>query len=266
MNTGQARERGHQADLDEARQVVELIDRTLQSAGIYLAVELRDGAVILSGAAIEPADRQAALDIAIAVAGPRGLAVEDAIEVMDEEAGALVEDEDGEAVVALDQALADDAGIADADVQLEIEPDFTGDTGTTDSQFAAEEAVPYFPPTDPVIRTTNDGDGLDVVGGFAESAMDEPDEATEVYPNTDDDLAEAVRRELREDAATADLVDQIRVVARDGIVVLRGDVETIDDVENVEAVAGRVVGVVEVREELDVAVVPHPEVQEDATG
>ena len=253
-------------DGEDGQPAVAQIDRTLQSAGIYLAVELRHGAIILSGEAIQPADRQAALDVAIAVAEPLGLAVEDAIEVMDEEVESSFSDAGGDNVVAFDQDREDDTITLGALGQIEVDGDFTGDTGTTDPQLSAQEQVPYFPPTDPVVRPTNDYEGLEVVGGFAESAMDEPENATGVFPNTDDDLAEAVRRELKEDAATADLAPHIRVSARRGVVILRGAVETMDDVEEVEAVAGRVEGVVEVREELDVAIVPHLEENAGASG
>ena len=254
------------AETADEQQAVDLIDRTLRSAGIYLAVEARDGAIVLSGEVAEPEDRQAALDVAIAVAEPRGLAVEDAIEVMDEEIESSFSDAGGDNVVAFDQDREDDTITFGALGPVEVDPDFTGDTGTTDPQVSAQEGVPYFPPTDPVVRPTDDYEGLEVVGGFAESAMDEPETTTGVYPNTDDDLAQAVQRELREDAATADLAERIRVVARNGVVVLRGAVETMDDVANVEAVVGRVDGVVEVREELDVAIVPHPEERDGARG
>lgn len=251
---------------DDEQSAAELIDQTLRSAGIYLAVEERDGAIVLSGEAVEPGDRQAALDIAIAVAEPRGLAVEDAIEVMDEEIESGFRDAGGDEVVALDQDRADESLTFGARGPREVDPDFTGDVGTTDSQVAAEGAEPYFPPTDPVVRPSDDPEGLEVVGGFAESALDEPETATGVFPNTDDDLADAVRRELAEDSATADLAPLIRVTARNGVVTLRGAVETIEDAEEVEAVAGRVEGVAEVREELDVAILPHPEEQAGTSG
>ena len=253
---------------DASQEAVELIDRTLRSAGIYLSVEARDGAIILSGEAVEAGDRQAALDIAIAVAEPRGLAVEDAIEVMDEEVESSFEDSGGDEVVALDQDRSDESLTFGARGSLEVDPDFTGDVGTTDSQLAAEEAEPYFPPVDPVVRPSDGPEGLEVVGGFAESAYDqaEAESASGVFPDPDDDLAQAVRRELKEDSATADLAPQIRVTVRGRIVTLRGSVETIEDAEEVEAVAGRVSGVAEVREELDVAILPHPEEQPGATG
>jgi osmotically-inducible protein OsmY len=60
----------------------------------------------------------------------------------------------------------------------------------------------------------------------------------------------AVVRELREDAATTDLM--ITVSAANGYVRLRGSVPTIDDADNAQEVAARVPGVVEVIDDLDV--------------
>jgi len=66
-------------------------------------------------------------------------------------------------------------------------------------------------------------------------------------------------RELRQDAISADVADQIRVHVRGGVVTLRGTVETLDDADEIAAVAERVDGVVEVLEEFTFTVVPHPE-------
>jgi osmotically-inducible protein OsmY len=129
--------------------------------------------------------------------------------------------------------------------------DLTEAVGTTDSQIAAEEAIPYSPPTDPVVRPADraEAQGIEIVGGFAESSLDD-DEATSGSPRGDDDIAEAVRQALQADAGTTDLRIQVRV--RSGVVMLRGQVETIDDTENAEEVAARVPGVVSVVEELEV--------------
>jgi osmotically-inducible protein OsmY len=67
----------------------------------------------------------------------------------------------------------------------------------------------------------------------------------------DEAIADDVRRELREDALTTDL--EIRVLVRSGVAYLYGSVATLDDVEAAEEVASRVPGVIEVREELEVA-------------
>ncbi len=65
----------------------------------------------------------------------------------------------------------------------------------------------------------------------------------------DEALADAIRRELSEDALTADL--PIDVEVSDGVAYLRGTVPDLTDAENVEEVAGRVPGVYEVVDELD---------------
>ncbi len=241
------------------KEILTQLDETLESAGIYLASEIRDGSLVLSGEVSEPGDHQAALDVAHALVDSLGLTIEDAIEDMDEE------------VVAYDDDAKLEASTSGAVGHLELDPDFNGDAGTTDFQLSTEEGVLYFPPTDPVIRTQDslgddDDDSLEVVGGFAETALDEDDDPATVYPSIDDDLAEAVMRELRQDAATADLVSSIRVSTRGGIVVLTGQVETLEDADEAAAVAERVDGVVEVREELEVTLLPHPEEPGESTG
>ena len=94
-----------------------------------------------------------------------------------------------------------------------------------------------------------------MLGGFSASSMDEvePEASTLDRQFGDEAIADAIRRELREDAATTEL--QIDVLVRDGIVRLRGSVPTLDDADNAEAVASRVAGVREVVEELDVPTV-----------
>jgi len=67
----------------------------------------------------------------------------------------------------------------------------------------------------------------------------------------DEALAEAVLRELHEDAMTTDL--QLQVEARDNIVFLRGHVQHLEDADAAEEVAGRVPGVDQVVDDLLVA-------------
>lgn len=134
------------------------------------------------------------------------------------------------------------------------EADFTGDPGTTDVMAAVEDGETYFPPTDPVVVLTNDTlEGLEMRGGVAETALDEPraghrDPARLQY--NDEELAEAVIRALRNDAYTMDLDVEAAVV--EGVVYLRGRVNSIEDVEQAEEVAGSVDGVVDVEEELEI--------------
>jgi len=133
------------------------------------------------------------------------------------------------------------------------EPNFAGDPGTTDVMDAVENGDVYFPPTDPVVGPSHDnGDALEVRGGFADTALEEPlqadrDPARLRY--NDEELAEVVLEALRNDAYTTDLDIDVAVV--DGIVYLRGRVNSIEDVEQAEEVAGRIAGVVDVEEELE---------------
>jgi osmotically-inducible protein OsmY len=106
------------------------------------------------------------------------------------------------------------------------------------------------PPTDPVISTASGN--AQVLGGFAPTAMDDQrvaPSASDPYLG-DEAIADAVRRELRADATTTAL--QIDVEVRQGTVFLRGEVEGMEDADNAEAVAERVTGVREVREQLRV--------------
>jgi hypothetical protein len=135
------------------------------------------------------------------------------------------------------------------------EPEFSGDIGTTDPIEAVEEGEPYFPPTDPVITTRTRGDeGVEVLGGTTPTSMDElqpegPAATTAPQPG-DEQLREAVLRELREDALTTDL--RIDVHVRNGVARLFGTVPTLDDAEAAEEVAARVDLVTEVWDELEV--------------
>jgi len=132
------------------------------------------------------------------------------------------------------------------------EPDFAADPGTTDVLDAVENGDVFFAPTDPVVRPATNMEGLDIQGGFADTALDDPDES----PNpvrikyNDEDIAARVIRALRNDAYTTDL--DIDVEVEDGVVYLRGRVNSLDDVEQAEEVAGRVDGVEDVEEELEI--------------
>lgn len=101
----------------------------------------------------------------------------------------------------------------------------------TDFTKSAEEAEPYFPPTDPVIGEA-------------------PIDSLEPGGQGDEALAERVRRELAQDASTTDL--DLSVEVRDGVATLRGRVQDLADVDNALAVAGRVPNVVDVVDEIEV--------------
>jgi hypothetical protein len=112
-----------------------------------------------------------------------------------------------------------------------------------------ERGEPYAPPVDPVL--TMDARGRpQVLGGFSFSSMDAIDvapSAQDARPG-DEALAEAIRRELREDALTTGLAIEVEVHV--GRAHLRGTVAGLEDAEAAEAVAMRVPGVFDVQDEL----------------
>lgn len=238
------------------RQLQEQIAMLLDQAGINVGVDVENGVARLSGLVTSTEMHQAAIDLARMVDGIRG-----------------IDDEIEELVISPDSAFEApdrDEGFGYADrMSLEddisdTEPDFTGDVGAdaNDFQRAIEEGEPYFPPTDPVVRPSTDRQDLRIVGGFQATSMDElateadaepddeTDEITQFVARDDDDIRIDVLRELREDALTTDLRLEVNVI--NGIVFLKGTVQSVEDAENAEAVAGRVPGVVEVRDMTEV--------------
>jgi hypothetical protein len=115
----------------------------------------------------------------------------------------------------------------------------------------AEGDEVYVPPTDPVVATGEHGETR-VLGGFSTDAGGQapPRRSASDGKVGDEALVDAVLSALHHDAATADLV--VDVTVEQGIVWLRGRVAGLEDVDNAEAVAGRVPGVVDVVEELQV--------------
>ena len=145
----------------------------------------------------------------------------------------------------------------EVDLGSQDEPDFTTSIGTTDVMESSSEAEPFFPPTDTVVMPVErEKEGIEILGGFAPTSEDNLSEPMSHPPSilhTDDEIAEDVRLALLRDAGTNPLSPSIRIAVRNGVVRLRGTVQTLDDAEQAEAVASSVPGVVEVREELEVA-------------
>lgn len=146
------------------------------------------------------------------------------------------------------------AGHQDHELPEGVEPDFSDDVGTNDPLEAVEDAEPYFPPTDPVIAPATKGEeGVEIVGGFAPTSMDEQgfdEDAEPGMPRGDEAIAAAVERELLEDAETTDL--HLEVEVREGVVYLRGTVPGLEDADAAAEVAARVDGVAEVLDETEV--------------
>ena len=125
------------------------------------------------------------------------------------------------------------------DSEIEVEP--FDKPVVTDPTESVEEAEPYFPPTDPVVRVDRTGKTR-IAGGF--SGGDVPERGAV----SDEALEDLIHRQLRHDASTAHL--GLRVGVLQGVARLQGAVEDEADAENALAVAGDVPGVVEVLDEL----------------
>jgi BON domain len=142
-----------------------------------------------------------------------------------------------------------DAGIEQ--VPLETNDLDVVDDSVYDAEDPVEPDPAYFPPTDPVIGTDRQGN-VTVLGGFEPTSMSsvEVDPSAEDARPGDEALADAIRRELREDAATTDL--DLEVQVERGVARLSGTVPSLEDAENAESVASRVPGIREVADETDV--------------
>lgn len=233
------------------------IARELEAAGILVDVEESDGTIQLNGIVDTAEARVAAEDIAASVARERpienNLDVETVLptsvaDFTSASATADLEASDAVLVTGGDQLAGDFI-----DQPLLFDPvEAPGASSSNVDDPADEWNEVYTPPSDPVVASDERG-RTHVLGGFeldAMAAIDVEPSASDAQPG-DEALADAIRRELSEDAATADL--PIHVVVRRGIAHLRGRVAGPEDAENAEEVASRVPGVREVVEELEVA-------------
>jgi osmotically-inducible protein OsmY len=232
------------------------VEQRLAAAGFHVAVEPLDGTLVLSGLVETQESREAVEDIVADIAP--GTRIDNQVDVE----SLLPTDIDE---FASDEPTAEMAE-SPADILAaggELDPDFTDRPGLSDpigaaGAHASNEEDPaasgevYTPPFDPVLTTDAHG-AARVLGGFEL----ESDEEAPVEPSAmdrapgDEALADAIRRELAEDAATTDL--DIYVAVRRGVAHLRGRVADLDDADNAEAVAARVPGVRDVIEELEVS-------------
>lgn len=127
---------------------------------------------------------------------------------------------------------------------MEDTDDMTDATG--DPMVAADYAEPYVAPTDPPV-VPGGRDTIEVAEGFAATSEGAEDRAG--APG-DDEITARVLDLLRVDAATSGLNLQVDTI--DGIVHLRGTVQSLDDTDLAAEVASRVPGVVDVVDQMTV--------------
>lgn len=221
-----------------------------------------DGAVYLSGRVPSQRDRQQAQLVARELSGDAPVEDDLIVErVLPDDRGAYATED-------LVQETEAQTVTGTLGPESELDPYFTGQPLETDDlnvvgsgaydDLPDQEPDPvFFPPTDPVVRGDPEGQ-LAVDGGFDATSMSSDDVDPSVEDNRPGDsaLADAIARELREDATTTAL--QIDVTVAGGVARLVGHVPDLEDAENAEEVAGRVPGVREVIDDLDVIAMDTP--------
>ena len=156
---------------------------------------------------------------------------------------------EGELEAGVDDDLPNDDENLEMLTELELR-----DGETDDAMEAVEEGMTYIPPTDPL---TVPGEGFadaEIASGLGSTALEEPydsDHHSSFLPG-DDEISARVREALRADASTAHFAHRIAVETSEGVVVLRGEVDDLDDSDNAAAVAEHVEGVSEVIDQLRV--------------
>jgi osmotically-inducible protein OsmY len=225
-------------------------ERVARSAGISVLVEEDRGKLVVTGVVDSEELRQTVLELTSDMAG--GKPVDDNIDVASGPPAEM-----GRAVLSEGDVGMFTGAITGTDDDEALSPvDFTDQKTLVNAEAASgpsdgfdddvsEGGTVYVPPIDPV------GTNTEVIGGFQSDSMAdmEPERSSDGTIG-DEGLADAVRAALREYSTTTAFAIDVDVENR--IVRLRGTVADIEDVENAEAVAALVPGVVEVREELRV--------------
>ncbi len=129
-------------------------------------------------------------------------------------------------------------------------------TGDTDDYLVAtEEGVPYVPPTERVLSESRPGQGGADVAGTSGTATGELEREDDVQPEDgalprDDELQADVIEALRSSDVIAG--DRIRIAVVGSVAHVRGEVESVDILDEVLGIVGDVVGVDDVVDEITV--------------
>lgn len=240
--------------------LVTRIERELTAqADLHVNVEESGEALTLTGRVPSNEARQAAEDIALAIAPDRRIDNDLEVEVvLPGDVTDVNTDQPGSSDLpeTIAEIQAEGAGLAedftDQPLSTTTVDAYEGLTDSSDPVDEGSDEPAFFPPTDPVVATDDQGQTT-VAGGFAPTSMDEVEVERSALDNLpgDEAMADAIRRELREDALTTDLAIHVTVRAR--VAHLRGAVPTLEDAEHAEEVASRIPGVREVREDLEIS-------------
>jgi len=126
---------------------------------------------------------------------------------------------------------------------------------TDDPLVASEEGVPYVPPMDRVTSEARAGESGADVAGTAESDAGELEREDAVQPEDgalprDDELQADVIETLRSSDVPAG--DRIRIAVVGSVAHVRGEVESVDVLDEILGIVGDVVGVDDVVDEVTV--------------
>jgi len=127
--------------------------------------------------------------------------------------------------------------------------------GVTDDYLVArEEGLPYVPPTDRVMSEARGAEGVDYAG-VDETDAGELEREDDIQPDEgglprDDELQADVIEALRSSDVLAG--DRIRIAVTGARVHVRGEVESVDVLDEILGIVGDVVGVEEVLDEVTV--------------
>ena len=122
---------------------------------------------------------------------------------------------------------------------------------TDDVMDAVEEGAVYVPPIDPpVVPDADDPEGVVIAAGFGVTAEDESGlGGDDTDHEAGDEMVARIRLALRRDASTSQLADRLSIATINGTVVVRGEVDDLDDSDNIIAVISELPGVEAVRDE-----------------
>jgi hypothetical protein len=138
-------------------------------------------------------------------------------------------------------------GAVELDTENELAP-FPGVVGTSDVIESVRDAEPYVPAMDPPVLPGG-REGIHVATGFGTDPLEEASQ--DALPRGDEDIRQQVTLALRQDSLTSKY--PLHVHVRDGVVLLRGEVQSVEDAEHAQWLIGELSGVVDVVDETTVS-------------
>lgn len=129
--------------------------------------------------------------------------------------------------------------------------------GVTDDYLVArEEGVPYIPPTDRVMSEARGADGVDYAG-TDETDAGELERDDDIQPDDGGGLprGDELKADVIEALRSSDVLagDRIRIAVTGARVHVRGEVDSVDVLDEILGIVGDVVGVEEVLDEVNVS-------------